>query len=253
MTPFRIHVVLLIGLLVAGCAGQTASPSAGGATASPSQPSTGPGSAIAAGQKPSAQACRKVIVADTGAAGRIRADLKIATTKAAIKAAAADPKADVALVGIPLTRAEVTALRATGVAFDPSSALSWWIHAGEPKQFGGIWIDPPGSDRYVVSIVGSDPATLTLARCLDTGVDVRFVAAGHSMTDLEALRDRITTDAESLRSGGVMISSVGLSVRAQVMVVIVGVTGVTPAIKADLASRYGDAIVVEEQGPLTPA
>ena len=35
------------------------------------------------------------------------------------------------------------------------------------------------------------------------------------------------------------------------MVVVVGVTEVTDQIRAALVARYGDAIVVEEQAPIT--
>ena len=56
-----------------------------------------------------------------------------------------------------------------------------------------------------------------------------------------------------LRSGGVQIQSVGLTVRGSTTVVVVGVTGLTDAIRAELAGRYGDTIVVEEQAPIAPA
>jgi hypothetical protein len=68
-----------------------------------------------------------------------------------------------------------------------------------------------------------------------------------------ALRARIGADFGELRSSGIKIVSSGVAVRASVMVVIVGVTGLTDEIRARLVARYGDTIVIEEQGPITPA
>jgi hypothetical protein len=42
-------------------------------------------------------------------------------------------------------------------------------------------------------------------------------------------------------------------VRGSTMVVVVGVTGLTDAIRAELVGRYGNTIVVGEQGPIAPA
>jgi hypothetical protein len=40
---------------------------------------------------------------------------------------------------------------------------------------------------------------------------------------------------------------------ASAMIVIVGVTGLTEAIRTELIGRYGDTIVVEEQASASPA
>jgi hypothetical protein len=104
----------------------------------------------------------------------------------------------------------------------------------------------------VVAILNSDHGALALARCLDDGVDVRYVAATRSVADELALDARIGADMSELRSSGIAIQSVGIGVRASVTVVIVGVTGATDAIRARLIARYGASIVVEEQGPITP-
>jgi hypothetical protein len=130
-------------------------------------------------------------------------------------AAAADPTADTATVGIPLTAGELTALRASGIALDRSAPIRYWVQVGEPGRFGGVWMDPPGSGRLVVAIPDSDPAAATLARCLDAGADVPHVAATRSLADLNALNARISADMGSLRSGGVLIQSVGWACAAR--------------------------------------
>jgi len=164
-----------------------------------------------------------------------------------------DPAADVAALGIPLTSAEVSALHASGISIDRASPLRSWVQTGEPQRFGGIWIDPPGSARYVVGILKSDPMALALARCLDAGIDVRYMTATQSVADDNGLVARISADMGVLESRGVHVVSVGIGVRASVMIVIVGVTGLTEAIRTELIGRYGDAIVVEEQAPASPA
>lgn len=226
------------------------------AQASPSVTILQPGEPLDPGLRPDAAACRRQLTADIDAAKRLRTELRIdgiSSTDAAVTAAADDPGADVATLGIPLTTTELATLRASGTLIDHSSPLVFWVQAAEPGRFGGIWIDPPGSSRYVVAILNSDRAALTLARCLDGEVDVRYVAATRSVADHNALVARISADMDELRSNGVLIQSVGISVRTSVMVVVVGVTGVTDAIRAELTARYGDAIVVEEQPPITPA
>jgi hypothetical protein len=208
------------------------------------------------GLRPSAEACRQQLTADVGAAKRLRAELRTAnipSTDAAVNAAANNTAADIGALGIPLSRAELTALHASGIFIDRASPLLFWVQTGEPQRFGGIWIDPPGSARYVVGILNSDPTALALARCLDAGIDVRYVTATRSVADDNALVARISADMGPLQSSGVHIVSVGIGVRASAMIVIVGVTGLTEAIRTELIGRYGDSIGVEEQAPITPA
>ncbi len=215
-----------------------------------------PGEPIGPGVRPNAVACRQVLTADLGAAKRLRAELgveQIPGTDVAVLAASVDPRSDVSALGIPLTPAELVALHESGIYIDRASPLTLWVQAAEPGRFGGIWIDPPGSGRYVVGILDTDPTALALARCFDAGLDVRYVAARASLADENALLARILADFEELSSSGIKIVGVGVGVRAAEMVVIVGVTGVTDEIRAGLVARYGDAIVVEEQGPITPA
>lgn len=215
-----------------------------------------PGTAVSPPPRPDAAACRSILVADLGAAQRIRADLRtdgVPATDDAVAAAAADATADIGTLGIPLRASEVTALRASGMAIDPSTPLLYWVQAGEPERFGGVWIDPPASGHLRVAILASDPNAATLARCLDAGLTVGYVAAATSLADLNRRNERIAADMGSLKAAGIQIQSVGLAVRNSMMVIVVGVTGVTDAIRAELMRRYGDQIVVEEQGPIAPA
>lgn len=251
----RISRLLVVAALAGGCVGQPGSSRAEPGQASPSLADVRAGNPLDAGLRQSADACRQLLTADVGAAKRLRVELRISdirSTDAAVNAAAADAGADVTTLGIPLTSAELTALHMSGISIELSSPLLFWVQTGEPQRFGGIWVDPPGSARFVVSILGTDPTALALARCLDAGLDVRYVTATRSVADETALVARISTDMGEFQSSGIHIVSAGIGVRASVMIVIVGVTGLTEAIRAELVARYGDSIVVEEQAPATP-
>jgi len=256
MGPGRIGRLLVVAALAGGCAGQAGSSPAGPGQASPSSVAVQAGEPLDPGLRPSPEACRQQLTADVGAAKRLRVELRtadIASTDAAVKAAANDTGADINTLGIPLSGAELTALHASGIFIDRASPLLFWVQTGEPQRFGGIWIDPPGGARYVVGILNSDPTALALARCLDAGIDVRYVTAARSVADDNALVVHISADMGALQSSGVHIVSVGIGVRASAMIVIVGVTGLTEAIRTELIGRYGDAIVVEEQASASPA
>jgi hypothetical protein len=242
MGPGRIGRLLLVAAVAGGCVGQAGSSSARPGQASPTSVAVQAGEPLEPGLRPSAEICRQQLTADVGAAKRLRAELRTAgipSTDAAVKAAANDPGADITALGIPFSGAELTALHASGIFIDRASPLLFWVQTGEPQRFGGVWMDPPGSGRYVVGILSSDPTALALARCLDAGIDVRYVTAARSVADDNALVARISADMGALQSSGVHISSVGIGMRASVMIVIVG--------------RYGDAIVVEEQASASPA
>lgn len=195
-------------------------------------------------------------MADTGAALRIRTELRtdgVPATNDAVAAAAADPTADISALGIPLRTSELAALRASGMALDPATPIAYWVQAGETGRFGGLWIDPPGSGREVVAILSSDPGAMTLARCLEPDARTSYVAATTSLADLKALQDRISSEIGASGPGGAKVQSVGLTVRHSTMVVVVGVTGLTDEMRSQLTAKYGDGIVVEEQAPAVPA
>lgn len=166
-----------------------------------------------------------------------------------MSAAATDPAADVTTLGIPLLPAELVALRASGNYLDASSPVALLTQSAETGRFGGSWIEPPGSKRYVVGILNSDPAAIQLIQCASSGVDVPYVAADQSRAALNALVHRIGADLLTLQANGIPIVSVGIGVRADVTVVVVGVHGLTDQIRAKLVEWYGPAIVTEEDQP----
>jgi hypothetical protein len=187
------------------------------------------------------------------AAARIRTELRVdgvSTDPIAVKAAAADPASNLTMLGIPLTAAEAQAVRDSHMETDPNTPLGFWVNAGAPERFGGIWIDPPGSNRYVVAIVGGDPDTLALTRCFE-GPDVRYVWATVSKRDGLAVADRIGADMGAWRARGVPVNTVSYDETKGL--VVVGITDVTPALVQQFQAQYGPLVRLEVSGPIVPA
>jgi hypothetical protein len=237
-----VAIAVALAMAVVGCA-ETAPP--------PSIPTLPYGTPIEAGPKPDPGACQDRIRSDIGAAVRIRASFGfapgVAATEVAARAAAADPTSDTATIGVPLTSAELTAIRTNGLAFDPWSAVSEWVESGAPERFGGMWLD--GSTVFV-AVVNGNPASLALARCIEPPA-TRHVWADISQAEGTAIQGRIDVDMQALRSSGVAVNMTYYDVKTGL--VNVGVTTVTPEIQALIRDRYGPRVVVTQAGPITPA
>jgi hypothetical protein len=236
-----VAIAVALTMAVASCA-ETQPP--------PSIPTLSYGTPIEAGPKPDPGACQDRIRSDIGAAVRIRASLGFApgvgATEVAARAAAADPTSDTATIGVPLTLAELAAIRGNGMAFDPWSAVSEWVEAGAPERFGGMWLD--GSTVFV-TVVNGDPASLALARCVEPPA-TRYLWADISQAEGTATNDRIGADIRALRASGVAVNMTYYDVKTGL--VNVGVTTVTPQIQALMRDRYGPRVVVTQAGPITP-
>jgi hypothetical protein len=236
--------VLLI-LAVLGCGTTTPSGQESGSPAVVGAP-------VDPGVKPSPTECDRILRADVQAAIRIRESLQVAgvpSSVAAAQAAAADPEADLSAFGVPFLGTELHAIRDSGLVLDAATALAYWVSVGAPERFGGIWMDPPASGRYVVSIVGPDEDTLRLARCLEQA-DTRYVVAGLSLAAGNALKDRIAADSRSLEAEGIRVTLVDFDETRGV--VVIGVMGLTEGIRRALSARYGPWVRVEEQPLVVP-
>ena len=203
------------------------------------------------GPVPEPAACDALLRADQAVAAAIRTDLhvpEIPSDQGTIAAVADDPAASTETLGIPLTSNETAALRRNGVAVhDPTAAIANWVNVGAADRFGGLWIDPPGSEHFVVAIVGGDPATLTLARCLER-VDTRYVWANLSIGEGRAKAHRIGSDIQALQAQGLDINGVGY--RENEGTVVVGVTTPTSELLTLLLARYGPPLRLEQMGPV---
>jgi hypothetical protein len=216
-------------------------------------PSPSLGMALEPPPRPSDEECDRLQRSDREAALRIRDSVdmhypEIGKGAEAVEAAIADPASDIELIGTPLRPAEVAALRTYGIWLDAAAPMGFWFWYGQPERFSGIWIDPPGSQRHVVSIADGDIETLRLARCLEReGLDVRYVWASRSWAELLALKERIVQDWPALEKEGIKIVGVGPDVIQNT--VYVGVQGLTDEIAATLRERYGEYLIVAEDSP----
>lgn len=189
-----------------------------------------------------------MIRVDLVTAKRIRAGMElpwVPSDDAAVEAAASDSDADLEALGIPLRPDELRMIRAGGIALSAHERLNVLVHTGAPERFGGMWIDPPGTDRYVVAVMGPDPATLARARCVE-GDNTNYVTARLSIEEGTSIQERIDADWQALAVQGIRLASTSYDETKGI--VIVGVTGLTEAIRLLLIERYGD-VVVEEQAP----
>jgi hypothetical protein len=207
------------------------------------------GDPIEPGPKPDVATCQHLLRSDIDGATRIRAALSAAglsTDAASAWAAAADPAANTALVGIPLTAAEVTTLRRAGVAFDPSDALSYWVSSGAPERFGGMWIE---DGVAMVAVVNGDAGALQLARCVEPPA-AREVWADISYADGLAILSRISADRARWGPQGGPINMADYDVSTGF--VDVGVTTPSALLEATLRDAYGPRIRIHQEGPAQP-
>lgn len=220
------------------------------------------GASLDPGPKPPAVECERMIRSETVAAGRIRAALygqeypdpeqpanELRSDPITVLAAATDPASRIhPEIGIPLTPAEEVVLEESGASFG-GGPLSPWAHDGAPDRFGGFWFEPPPNQGHVVvAIVGGDPATIALARCLDGWYGhLSYVNAALSLTQLAAARDRVRGDLAVLEAAGIKVA--GLGYREDEGKVVIGITGLTDAIASLITVRYGGLVRAEEMGP----
>lgn len=207
------------------------------------------GTPIEAGPKPDPAACQDRIRSEIGAAIRIRGELRtpgVGTDEVAARAAAADPTADTAALGIPLTAAELRALERNGLALDNESPIAFWVGVGAPERFGGIWLRGGATN---VAVLHGDPATLALARCLEPA-NAAYVWANVSLAAGTAVLDRIGADMDRWRARGVVINMIDYDETTGV--VNVGVNAPTPEMLAAFQEAYGPLIRLVQQGPIVP-
>lgn len=205
------------------------------------------------GPAPDARACQALIRQDIGGAVDVRKELAIdglTATEDAARAAAADPAAEVSPLGIPATAEELAAVRASGTATDGGFAVSVRANSTLTHRFGGVWIDPPGSGKMVVSVVGGDQAAADLVQCVQGGTTVRFVVSGTSLADGTARMDRVAADADALRAGGIDISMIDWDETRETLVV--GVSSDIVLATRILRERYGQDTEVVTQQPVVP-
>jgi hypothetical protein len=251
---------LLVLIIAAGCSVRLPP------THGPSDPSNAPastlppierplrfGEPIELTPEPPTEDCDLRLRSDFAAAQAIRENLgidDIATDPPTVERVAGDPTADLFTLGIPLLPADLAAIRERGYAFEPGDALTLWVKVGRPDLFGGVWIDPAGGNRHVVSVVDADPLTVALGQCLAGGADVRYVVALTSYAEGQARQDAVTNQIPELQAIGIGFSSV--SYKENEGVLEIGLIEVTPEAVAELRRRFGDDVRVIQRAWVVP-
>jgi hypothetical protein len=240
-------MVAVVLVLAAACN----SIGAAGSSAVAATPSLPFGTAIDAPPPPAATECNRLLRADLAAAMGIRRDFVVdglAADRDTAMTVAADATATLDYLGVPITAEEQNDLVANGVARAGNLPLGEWVYSGRPDLFGGLWINPPGSNQYVVAVVGGPPA-VEVAQCVAAlqGDPVSFVAGSMSDRDGEALKDRISHDADQLQAEGIPITSIDFDETQGA--VVIGVDKPTDEMIRRLRARYGQAILVVDQEP----
>ncbi len=222
-----------------------------GACASEPPPSTALhqyGDPIDAGAKPDPATCQQLIRSNVTGAIRIRASLStpgLAADEGTVRAVAADPASDTTRIGVPLSPAEILALHTSAIALDPWSPLSFWVDAGAPERFGGLWLD---GGTYV-AVVDGDGESLALARCVEPSTaDMHYVWATVPQAAGRAIQTRIGNDMAGWNARGVQINMTYYDVKTGT--VHVGVSAPNPELEAAFRDAYGPIVRLDKAGPL---
>lgn len=203
--------------------------------------------AIAAPLRPDAAACELAIREDVASAIAVRRILGIdgvdASTNAA-EAAAANGSID---AGVPLLAREATALVASGATMPDTLVLMSGLVLAHGDVFGDTYLVGP---TLVVSISDPDDPRFEQARCRESGPykdAVRYVEAGPTSEDLDAILASVVADRSTLIEGGMEFTTAWTDVPAGK--VVVGLRHVKPGDQERLIQRYGSAVtVIEHQG-----
>jgi len=223
------------------------------ATLPSSSPAFAHGDQLDVIDRPDGATCDATLRSEKGVAAAIRDDLHalgIPWDPASVEAAAVDPEASTEVLGIPFTPTEQVVLHRFLGTVDPMDAMKYWVVVGAPDRFGGLWFEAPGSGSIVVGVVDGDPETLALARCLERGVETRYVWAALSLAEGLANADRIGDDHERLQAEGVDFN--GVSYRPDEGTVVVFVDEPTPELEELFLSRYGPPLRLEQGGNFAP-
>ncbi|MHB8892586.1 MAG: hypothetical protein ACYC65_11140 [Candidatus Limnocylindrales bacterium] len=153
--------------------------------------------------------------------------------------------------GVPLTEAEAAEVgRQAAVGRDIDIAALW--AESHASSYGGAWIDHNASSVAVFMIKnGDDWAEEGIRSRLPAGLSVEFRDVLYSLSELDAVQDKIETQRASLRAVGIPL--VSTSIQTPTNTVEVGLTEVTDDGIAKLKQLFGDAISVVSDGAVAHA
>lgn len=166
-----------------------------------------------------------------------------------VEAVAANPRARIFLLDIPLLPEEETALRARQATLDDVAGWARVQGVSNPDEYGGLYIDP--ARGVVVALFTRDPERhrqAIFARLGRVGpLEVRQVR--YTERELRALQERISADWEWSRT--VQAAMQGVGVLTSENLVLVSISSTNPLGPAAIIAHFGvppDMIRVESDG-----
>lgn len=171
-----------------------------------------------------------------------RASLGLNQDPSYVAALEADPSAS-RQYGIAMTQDEVGTIDRR-VAVQTSLDQMTKVLEADPS-YAGLWIDQNSGGAIVIETTGAEETVLgEVQSTTPVGGSVRADRVQYSLTELQALQDRVSSGSAAWRSGGVKVVAVGVDVR--INRVVVDVEGLTSQAGAQLASEYGAMLLVRE-------
>jgi hypothetical protein len=124
-------------------------------------------------------------------------------------------------------------------------------YALSQKSFAGMWIDQLSGATPVFQFASDpEPFRASIESLVPKGTPYGLRAVSRSLEELQAVKDAIVADFDSLAEIGVQISGVGLSIENNA--VAVHVASLTSDVMKVLQTRYGSGLLVDEM-PLAQA
>ncbi len=176
---------------------------------------------------------------EVDAAVAFRAKLGFRTDRAYVATSFGKQGFSKAKWGVPLDATEAAEVgRRVKVQKDAGRALDRWATTDDAA---GAYFDH-GAKGAPVFLTTGDPGKgkAAVARVLPAGANARFVRVTHSMTELLAVQARVNADLETGALAALGVTSTAIDARSNA--VAVGVAADTPAVRAALMARYGDAV-----------
>ena len=241
---------MVLVAIVAGCTSSTASSAPTTASGNPVPASSSPAASaqnVPSPSSASSPSAAPVSEADIARAVQFRTRFGLKADEAFVRAVAEDP-AHVIAYDIPLLPDEQAALDARPKTFEEISTVLQDYGAGHPGEYGGVFIEPPGSNQFVILFTGHlDEHSAALAKVVSPSAPIQLRSTPTAEKDLDALMERVSNDAAALRAAGIVVIE---SSRDDVgRVVDVGISTERPDAAGLLVSRYGPTVKVRVIDP----
>lgn len=221
-TRYLIAACLTLGIMLqAGCAGAGPSPTA--------RPTAVPSSTLISKPSPQTELQR---------VAELRRDWGLRSDDDWVRTVAADPDSIQSVLGIPVMAEEAADLEQM-LREDPVTRLTAY-GAKNFDSFGGLMIDPPGTNHYVMLFTGDLERHRAALAALPGAPAVELRGCQFTESEMKAVMDVIVADLGHASDPQLM--SVSLDTRNNR--VVLEAKSNTPGLQSDLEARYGGSVIV---------